>query len=107
MKQLLTVLDVGRLVSLGPDAVRGAIERGELEPEARTPRGTYLVTPEAAQAFKRSREDDARCKGEAALARDSLESLDHCGGASIRQEEAKYDDPRARRAARVGKGYVD
>jgi hypothetical protein len=55
-RELLTVVDVGRLVGLGPDGVRLAIQRGELAVAARTRRGVNLVSPEAADAFKRLRE---------------------------------------------------
>jgi hypothetical protein len=54
--ELLTALDVGHLVGLGPDAVREAIKRGDLPFAARTPRGTYLVTRDAAEAFRLARE---------------------------------------------------
>ncbi len=54
---LLTVLDVGRLVGLGPDAVRLAIKRGELPFVARTPRGVYLVSRAAAEEFARARRE--------------------------------------------------
>jgi hypothetical protein len=56
-KELLTTLNVGQLVGLGPDAVLAAIKRGDLPYAARTPRGTYLVTRQAAESFKRTRDE--------------------------------------------------
>jgi hypothetical protein len=68
--ELLTPLDVGRLVGLGPDAIREALKRGDLPFAARTPRGTYLVTREAAAAFKLTREKGrAKPGGEPQLSR--------------------------------------